>query len=251
MIETTSRPHVAQRAGGILVKIEEMGVVAWATKMISKFQPLQSSRYTDGKWTDGLTRAHLIQVSPYAKDGYSMVSFNDLLAMVAIQLRSGVLTDPANAGIDALAIRPTRCDLATRKLGEDLLGSAAGIGSIAFVKGRKRSAAALVLAQCIMDEDYDVAEKWPTLWTSMRELHATVQGPFDEKENFLKSMRISVQSSITRTRPHIFVWVHNFRQFGTDEQTTSSMLAQFDKDARGGLQAKLSKKERSVSRKCG
>ena len=57
-------------------------------------------------------------------------------------------------------------------------------------------------------------------------------------------MRISVTASITRTRPHIFIWVRNFHRFGTDEDTTTTMLDAFDSGSKGGLAAKLSKKER-------
>ena len=63
-------------------------------------------------------------------------------------------------------------------------------------------------------------------------------------------MQISVASSITRVRPHIFTWIHTLRLLATDEQSTESLLDEFDNMSKGGLQAKLTKKERQAVSTC-
>ena len=211
--------------------------------------PPNSTDYFDGNWAkDGLTIFHIYQVGVAIQDGYQVPSVEELIAMTAIQIAGGCKTDPSIPGIDALAIKPSSSDIAKKNISLEIDGgtinTGCGIQSVGFIKGRKRSWAALLLAIATLEMKYDVANRYPVLYQSLRGLHATVKGPFDDKADFLRSMQITVGSSITRVRPHIIVWVHNFRRFGTDQSSTDTMCDEFDAHSIGGAQAKLSKKER-------
>jgi hypothetical protein len=167
--------------------------------------------------------------------------------MIALIISGTMKTDPAIPGIDALAIRPAGSQFAMKKLklpDPDGTASQMTIGSVGFIKGRKRTLAARAIAAAMLECEYDCATKWVTMWESLRVIHCAIKGPFDKRNDFFRSMSISITSSITRTRPHIMCWVKIIVELGLDDTGGIALMDSFDQQARGGLTARLSKKER-------
>ena len=179
-----------------------------------------------------------------------MNSVEECLTMIAVILGRTFLTDPGQPGIEPLAIQPSKS--ATAKLDVKVAnpgGSPVAVGSVAYVKGRKRAICALALATSMMKDNYDCKSKWPSLWDSLRTVHCAIKGPFDDDAKmFFSSMTISVTTSMLRQRPSFITWVQNLRtRFGcSDAAQAQSLMDSFDALSRGGLAAKLTKKERTA-----
>ena len=141
--------------------------------------------YHDGSFSDGLTQIRIPQCGLAKKDGFSMPCDDDILGMVAIILAKTFQTDPAIPGIDALAIRPSSSDLAKQKLMSTAEETMA-IGSAAFIKGRKRTVAARAVMVAMKTLNYDCGARWPAMYESLRTLHATVKGPFNQQDDCLR-----------------------------------------------------------------
>ena len=60
-------------------------------------------------------------------------------------------------------------------------------------------------------------------------------------------MMISTTSSITRQRPNVITWVINIvDRFQTDKDNVMDLWSRFDAKSKGGLQAKLTQREKTA-----
>ena len=88
------------------------------------------------------------------KDGFSLPSNDELLLMVTLILGNGLQTDPSEPGVEALAIKKGISDPVFFKAGHGVEAVEphshhihhVGIGNVGYVKGLKRSLAALAIA---------------------------------------------------------------------------------------------------------
>ena len=152
-----------------------------ASQLYTAFPPIHGQDYFSGDWTvDGLTKLHLYQICFDLDESYNVPTFPEVMAMAALMLGNDCTTDPAIPGIDALAIKPSESSIAKRKeplvVSDAVINAGVGIQSVGIIKGRKRSFAALAIAIAIIRAEYDCSSKWPSLWNSLRVLHATVKG---------------------------------------------------------------------------
>jgi hypothetical protein len=225
---------------------------AYAAKLYKTFPPPQGTSVNGVEWKQGLTTLHLFQLGfDPDKDGYSIPSCDEYLAMIAIMLCRGCQTDPAIPGIEALSVVPSASDMAKRQLrlvcDDTSYPNYLHIGAAAYVKGKKRSGSALAIAMASIESGYDMQTEWPQLWNSLRCIHCTTTtSPADDITNFINSLTISVTNSTLRQRPTIFAWVQNLKKrFAvTSKEQTLDIMDKFDGEARGGLGSKLTKKER-------
>ena len=219
-----------------------------ATRLHARFPPLGHTAYLDAvPWPTGLTAAQLWMVSFDDSAGFSSFTDADLLGMIGLQMSKTCLADPSQQGIEALSMRVVTPKFAIKLVNGagDILNHNIMPGSVGFVKGRKRTCAALALALACLDLDYDMLAKWPALWTSLCALHCTFQECGDERDQFLASMSISINNSMTRVRPPVTAWVRNMKfRFKMSNDVVEQTLDKYDANNKGSLISMLSKKER-------
>ena len=107
---------------------------------------------------------HLWMLSWSEEDGFSLPSNDDMLLMISMVLTAGFLTDPATPGVEALSVRkgkrqesPVLLEFITSVETESgtmnqkrIINEQVGIGSIGYIKGLKRSLAALAIVAAIV-----------------------------------------------------------------------------------------------------
>lgn len=135
----------------------------------------------DAAWPEGqLLHLQLWMLSWSEKDGFSLPSTDEVLLMVTLILGNGLQTDPSEPGVEALAIKKGVSDPVFFKTGRAAGVEAAephshlGIGSVGYVKGLKRSLAALAIAVSVWTLKLEnFHESWPQVWMSMRTVTAS------------------------------------------------------------------------------
>ena len=222
-----------------------------ASKLNTYFEPLPDTTYLNTvPWPQGLCAIRTWMVGLQESDGFSVLGDEDIIAMIGLQLARTCQTNPQLPGIDALVIRPTepKFDISCVTAVGDALAHSIKPGSVGFVKGRKRSAAALAIAIACVNLEYKMHEKWPLLYSSLCALHVTVQDCGDEQGQFLTSMSISVNTAATRVRPNIASWVQNIKfRLNLSGDGATRCLDMFDAKNKGSLISMLSKKERQAA----
>ena len=243
---------------------QEGGIAAWvgsfvatddkaanhALELYGLLPPEDRTTYTTGGFTDGIAKLHMFQCGVDPADGFSLGNDDDVLTMISIILGCGEFkTDPAIPGVDAIAIRPSTSELGKKNIQLVINNgpvSNTGISNVAYIKGKKRLLAGRAIAAAViaLGRPTDFASMWPSLWQSMRTVYASIKGPFDHLNDFIRSMQIAVVSSVTRQRPNIMQWVQHAEKESLDEAGVDALMNNFDSGSKGGLASKLSKKER-------
>eukprot|EP00973_Karenia_brevis_P075937 10550395-Karenia_brevis.AAC.1 len=126
-------------------------------------------------------------------DGYSVSAYDSFLYMVALVLSNGWQTDPLERpGIEPLQVKlKAPEDMPYRQFMKYTDGETEvqqcpniAINSVAFVKGRKRTYAALAIVAAIKEIGVNIQEEWPALWQSLRTTHMVVTCYSDPQQEF-------------------------------------------------------------------
>lgn len=181
----------------------------WGRQLHTLFPPQMSRDYLGsqpGGWPDNkLMPVHLWMLSWSEEDGFSLPSNDDMLLMISMVLTAGFLTDPATPGVEALSVRkgkrqesPVLLEFITSVETESgtmnqkrIINEQVGIGSIGYIKGLKRSLAALaIVAAIVVLEILNVHEMWPSLWMSFCTAIVTYSNT-DVDEAFLTAVDVT------------------------------------------------------------
>ena len=111
----------------------------------------------------------------------------------------------------------------------------------------KRSMGALAIAMAAMTLELDLAEKWPQLWSSLLVLWCTYVPYTSVESEFLANVAVARKSAALRTRPTVFVWVHNIRhKMGKGAEATTQLIQRFNDANKLVADMQLSRKETQV-----
>ena len=240
--------------------------LSYARNLRSMFPPQASAQVTylgaSMEWPQStLVGVQLWQLSWSEEDGFSMPSNDELLTMICAIINHGMRTNPAeHAGTEPLAVKMgkrqangTQLTLFENSKGTEPVDGmvtvlpGVNIGGVGFVKGMKRSMGALAIAMAAMTLELDLAEKWPQLWSSLLVLWCTYVPYTSVESEFLANVAVAHKSAALRTRPTVFMWVHNIRnKMGKGAEATTQLIQRFNDANKLVADMQLSRKETQV-----
>lgn len=185
----------------------------WGRSLYNLFPPRPSTDYLGAVsigWPENnLVPVQLWMLSWSEEDGFSMPSNDEMLLMISVVLTSGFQTDPSMPGVEALSVRkgkrqesPELLEIITTTQSEGvevpskrIINEQVGVGGIGYVKGLKRSLAALAIAAALVHlEIHNLHEAWPSLWMSFNLVVVTYSNT-DVEDAFLTAVDVTHRCS--------------------------------------------------------